>query len=338
MLTNAATLQQRFDTVQQWMCNPEGIRDDHIRDKLASGNANYSLLWEHATTNKEKDDLLIAMYVRVYSSKCDNSITNIQTINSTFGQFITIPERGKMTWEPYYGTMSSVGILSEYADVLHTTLQTGMQRCFEQAHAWLCNPGKIDNEEIRKRLVMYAHGMGCASVWAHARTQQEKEDMLTSMYIEKYSAICDEYHIHIYKLIRFYNLDRDISHPSCILSTQGTHRLSALKSYSWRLRRDMRACRNQGEIKHKHFREYWRDIMICLMSQWECLLSIRPKCIGQLTNGNGELVSAHDSMAFPAIFEGDGMFSVKRLFESPHAPEETIHQMERLLETMRAQA
>jgi len=338
MLTNNATLQEKFDSVQQWMCKPEGIRDNNIRNNLASGNANYSVLWEHAITNKEKDDLLIAMYLRVYSSKCDDSIINLKAINRTFGQFVTIPERETLTWESYHGTMSNVKILSTYANVLYTTLQTGMQHCFEQAHAWLCDPGEIHNEEIRKRLVIYARGIGNASMWANARTQQEKEDMLTRMYIEKYSAICDEYHILIYKLIRFYNLDRDISHLSCTLSTQGTHRLSALKSYSWGLRRDMRACKNQGETKHKHLREYWRDIMICLMSQWECLLSTRPECIGQLTNGNGELVCVPDIMAFPAIFEGDGMFSVKKLFDSPHAPEEIIHQMERLLETMRAQA
>jgi len=335
MLTNKAIMQERFDTVQEWMCNAEGIRDNNIRNHLASGNANYSLLWEHAITNKEKDDLLRTMYVRVYSSKCDDSITNIQLINSTFGQSIIIPERETMTWEVYHGTMSNVRILCAYASVLHTTLQIGMQRCFEQAHAWLCDPDEIDNEEIRGRLVIYAHGIGSTSMWANAHTQQEKEDMLTSMYIEKYSAICDEYHIRIYKLIALYNLDRDMSHPSGIPSTQGTYRLSALKSYMSRLQLDIQMCKKEGENKFKYFKQYWGDIKTCLIMQWDRLLSTQPGCIGQLTNGNGECVCAHDIMAFPAIFDDDGMFGVGKMFASP---QQTIHQMERLLAIMQAQS
>jgi len=334
MQSNEALLQQRFNTLQRWMLHPEGIRDDNLRNHLASANANYSVLWEHATTHEGKNELLTAMYVRVYSSQCDDSIANIQTINSKFEQLITIPERGEMTWERYGGTMTNVNMLSAYANELYMTLETGMQRCFEQARAWLCHPGEIDNEEIRKRLVIYAHGMGSASMWANARSQQEKEDMLTSMYVEKYSAICDQYHIRIYKLIRFYNLHPDISHPSCILSTQDTHCLSALKSYSCRLRHEILACTKQGEIKHKLLKKYWKDIMKCLIMLWNHLQSTRPECIGQLTNGDGELLCANDIIAFPAIFEGDGMFSVKKLLESP---EKTILHMERLLKTMQVQ-
>jgi hypothetical protein len=40
-------------------------------------------------------------------------------------------------------------------------------------------------------------------------------------------------------------------------------------------------------------------------------------------------------MAFPAIFDNDGMFSVRKMFASP---QQTIHQMERLLAIMQAQS
>jgi hypothetical protein len=46
------------------------------------------------------------------------------------------------------------------------------------------------------------------------------------------------------------------------------------------------------------------------------------------------LVCANDIIAFRAIFEGDGMFSVKKLLKSP---KKTIWHMEQLLKTMQDQ-